>query len=172
MEPVEIKILKYTFRFRHLSWREEVAIKFGKNADRVRVVLAHALTEVSGLKIGSVAEATKVLNAVPGSVIQRMLILYKGSLPIPRRFSTTDLYRAPNTVTVAKRLEEVEQTRDKIMDKVEAEMRQKFGNQEIEETLEAERLMMKNSKMRGATRATDERVFGETPPPGKKKNAN
>jgi hypothetical protein len=165
MEPVEIKLLKYTFRFRHLSWREETAIKFDKGADRSKVILAHALTEVSGLKVNSPAEATKVLNAIPRSVTDRVMILYRGVLPMPRRFSTTGLYKAPAAGIVAKRFEQVEQQREEVMDRVEVEMRQKFGDKEVAEAIELERQMLRNSKARGATPATpDEKLFGTTPP--------
>ena len=101
MEPVEIKILQYTFRFRQLSWREETAIKFDKDVDRARLVLAHALVEVSGLKVNTVAEAEKVLGVIPKTVITRMITLWRGSYPVPRRFGTTGLYKAPGTGSVA-----------------------------------------------------------------------
>ena len=185
MEPVEIKILKYTFRFRELSWREETSIKFEPGEDRMRTVLAHAMTEVSGLKVNSPEEAKKVLNAIPATVIQRMVILWRGHYPAPRRFSTTGLYQAPATEVVARRMKEVEAQREQVMDKVETEMRQKFGDKEVQEALELERLMLKNSKMRGATRASEdiapeeldrrinekrEKLFGQTPPrPGTKR---
>lgn len=165
MEPVEINILQYTFRFRQLTWREEAAIKFAKNDDRARVVLAHALVEVSGLKVDSVVAAEKVLRPIPKTVIHRMIIMWRGSYPVPRRFGTTGLYRAPGTGVVAARLKQVEEQREEVMDKVEAEMREKFGDREINEALEAERTMLRNSKMRGATRATpDAAQFGATPP--------
>jgi hypothetical protein len=165
MEPVEIKILQYTFHFRQLSWREEAAIKFAKGADRARVVLANALVDVSGLPVNTVAEADKVLKPLPATIIQRMIILWRGSYPVPRRFGTTGLYRAPGTGVVAARLKQVEEQREEIMDKVELEMREKFGDREINEALEAERTMLRNSKMRGATRATpDAAAFGATPP--------
>ena len=173
MEPVEIKVLQYVFHFRQLSWREEAAIKFGKDDDRARVVLAHALVDVSGLKVDSVAAAEKVLRAIPKTVIQRMIVLWKGSYPMPRRFGTTGLYKAPGTGVVAARLKQVEEQREQVMDKVEAEMREKFGNQEINEALEAERQMLRNSKMRGATRATpDAAQFGATPPTKGKPDAD
>lgn len=171
METYEVKILKYSFRFRQLSWREETSIQFEKNKNRVRTLLAHALTEVSGLKVESVADAKKVLMAVPGSVLQRVFILYRGTLPMPRRFATTGLYKAPGTNKLAERLKQVEDKREKIMDKVEAEMEAKFGRRELQETLETERQMLKNSKMRGATPATpDADKFGVTPP--RKRNAD
>jgi hypothetical protein len=172
MDTVEVKILQYTFHFHQLTWREEAAIKVLSGDDRLRTILSHAMTEVSGLKVDS-KEAMRVLRAIPGTVIQRIFVVYKGSQPMPRRFSTTGLYKAPEPGNLLQRIAEVEKRREDIMDKVEREMEQKFGRQEIEETLANERLMLKNSKMRGATKATpDENRFGATPPPGGKKSAN
>lgn len=166
MEPVEIKILSYVFRFRQLSWREEASIRPDREEDRLRAVLSRAMTEVSGLSVSSPEDAMKVLRAVPASVVQRMFVVYKGSLPMPRRFATTGLYRAPAPGNFVKRVEEVEQRREETMDRVERELEAKFGRREILETLEAERRMAKNSKLRGATKATpDEGALGATPPP-------
>lgn len=165
METVEVKILNYTLHFRQLSWREETSVKFNKGENRLRTILSHALTEVSGLKVASPADAMKVLRVLPEAVVQRVFILYKGSTSPPRRFATVGLYRAPEPGKLVKRMAEVEEQRDQIMDRVEREMEQKFGKQEIMETLEAERQMMKNSKMRGATRATEDRGgLGDKPP--------
>ncbi len=163
METVEVKILKYAFQFRQLSWREEAAIRLSKGDNRFRAILSHALVEVSGLKVGSPEDAMKVLKAIPSSVLQRVFVIYKGSLPNPRQFATTGLYKAPEPGKLVKRLAEVEQQRDQIMDRVEREMEQKFGKQEIHEQLELERQMAKNSKMRGATKATDESKTGTMP---------
>jgi hypothetical protein len=174
MEIVEVKILQYTFRFRQMSWRDEGAIRFEKGGNRLRTILSHALVEVSGLKVGSPQDALKVLRPLPDAVIQRCFILYKGSFPMPRRFSTMGLYKASEPGKFVARIAEVEEQRDKIMDRVEQELESKFGKQELTEQLELERQMAKNSKLRGATRATpDEDKFGATPPPGgRKKNAN
>ena len=169
MNTIEVKILQYTFHFRRLTWREEAVIKFDKPENRLRTMLAHSMTDVSGLKVATVEEALKVLQAIPATVIQRMWVIYKGSLPMPRRFSTVGLYKAPSPGNFVKRIEEVEKKRDEIMDRVEAEMEQKFGARELAEAREVERQMLRNSKMRGATRATpDEKMFGATPPTSKK----
>jgi len=165
MDTVEVKILQYTFYFRQMAWREEGTIKFKKGEDRLRLILSHALTEVSGLKVETQEEALRVLRAIPSSVIQRVFILYKGHFDIPQRYSTMGLYKAPEPGKLIKRLAEVEEQRDRIMDKVEQEMEQKFGKQELYETMELERQMLKNSKARGATRATDDRgPLGDRPP--------
>lgn len=169
MDTVEVKILQYTFHFRQLTWREEAVIKFDKPENRLRVLLSHAMTDVSGLKVSTPEEAMKVLRAIPATVIQRMWVIFKGSLPMPRRFSTVGLYKAPSPGNFVKRIEQVEKKRDEIMDRVELEMEQKFGARELAEAREVERQMLKNSKMRGATRATpDDQRFGTTPPQVKK----
>jgi hypothetical protein len=158
MEIVEVKILKYVFRFRQLSWRDESAIRFEKGDNRLRAILSHALAEVSGLKIGSREDAMKVLRPLPDTIIQRVFVLYKGSFPMPRRFSTMGLYKASEPGKLVKRIAEVEEQRDRIMDRVEQELEAKFGKQELQEQLELERQMARNSKLRGATKATPDEV--------------
>jgi hypothetical protein len=178
METVEVKLLKYTLRFRQLSWREELSLKFPEKEDRRCTLLAHALADVSGLKVTSPEDALKVMKTLPESVIHRVFIVYRGSFPPPRIFTTTGLFKAPEPNHVSRLFEEEEEKRDQTMDKVEEEMRQKFGSKELEETKEVERQMLRNSKMRGLTKATpDENKFGATPPVGgvigsKKKNVN
>jgi len=164
MITVEVKILQYTFHFRELSWREEGSLKFPKGEDRLRLILSHAMTQVSGLAVATREEAMKVLLAIPSAVIQRMFVIYKGNLPNPRRFATTGLYKAPEPGNLIKVIAEVEQRRDDIMDKVEREMEQKFGRKEIEETLAQERQMLKNSKMRGVSKPSTDERFGIQPP--------
>jgi hypothetical protein len=163
MDTVEVKILKYRFLFRQLTWREEFALKFPKDVDRRAVLLAHALDEVSGLKVTDVNEAMKVMKALPPTIVSRVFIVYRGSLPIPRIYTTTGLFKAPEPNAVARVFEQEEEARDKIMDKVEAEMESKFGRKELAEAREVERQMMRNSKLRGATKPTP-----EPPLPGKK----
>ncbi len=158
MKSIEIKLLKYAFRFRQLTWREEFGIKYDPRKDRLRTILARALEDVSGLKVASLREAEKVMEAIPQSVVNRVFILYKGGTPEPRMFSTTGLYKAPEPSKFSKRYEEVEEKRERVMDKVEAELEQKFGRKELDETLEVERLMAKNSKLRGATRPSPDKV--------------
>jgi hypothetical protein len=159
MDTVEIKLLKYAFIFRQLTWRDEFKVKYDPKKDRFRSHLAAALVEVSGLKVNTAEEAMKVLDAMPQSVINRVFVLYKGGLPEPRIFSTVGLYKAPEPSRFVKKFEEVEEQRERVMDKIESEMEQKFGSKELEEAREVERLMAKNSKLRGVTKATPD-VFG------------
>jgi hypothetical protein len=170
MDTVKVKLLNYDFRFRDLRWRQEFDIKYDEKKDRLRTVLAHALDEVSGIKVGSPAEAERVLDAIPSAVLYRIFVVYKGSLPEPRTFKTLGLYRAPEPSKLIQRIQEAEVERDHIMDRVEREMEAKFGRRELQEAREIERLMLKNSKGRGLTPAspddeTDQSAAPTTPPP-------
>jgi hypothetical protein len=157
MEPIEVKLLKYVFRFKSLNWRDEFTLKFDPKKDRMRTILANALVEVSGLKINTVEDAWKVIAPLPDPIVSRVFVIYKGSLPEPRVFTTLGLYKAPEPSHFVRRIEKAEEEREQVMDRVEQEMASKFGRKEIEEALAVEREMAKNSKLRGATKSSPEK---------------
>jgi hypothetical protein len=154
MEIVEVKLLQYTFRFRKLSWREEFGIKFDPKEDRIRTILAFALTDISGFKINTVDEARSVLAAIPPSITERVYIIWQGSMPNARMFSTMGLWKAPEAARYQQRVKLIEEEREEIMDRAEAEMEKKFGVKELREARARERLMVEKSKGRGLTKAT------------------
>jgi hypothetical protein len=152
---VEVKVLKYKFRFRPIHWREDFSIKSDPKVDRRRQVLAHALVEVSGLKVNNIAEATKVLAAIPISIIDRIFTIYKGSQPAPRVFKTLGLYQAPEPMRFSRRVEkEIRDGETETFRRAEELLETKYGKQELQETRELERAILRGSKLRGATRAT------------------
>jgi hypothetical protein len=157
MNTVEVKLLKYTYHFKPLTWREEFTMKFDPKKDRLRTELAYALVEVSGLKITSLEDAWKVISPIPDPIINRVYMIYKGGLPEPRVFTTLGLYKAPEPSRFIKRIEQADVEREQVMDRVEQEMERKFGRKELEETLAVEREMAKNSKLRGVTKASEAR---------------
>jgi len=156
MDTVEVKLLQYTFRFRRLSWREEFAIEFDNKENRLKTILAYALTDISGLKINTVDEARRVLATMPPSIIDRVFVIWQGSMPTARIFSTMGLWKAPEAAKYAKRVKLIEEEREQIMDRVESEMEKKFGKKELEEARANERRMMEKGKGRGLTKATPE----------------
>jgi hypothetical protein len=83
---VEIPLNKFVYRFRRLSWREELRLKFKPKDDQRRVVLALALHDVSGLVL-SPSEATKALQAIPEAVLWRIWVLYRADLPAERYYT-------------------------------------------------------------------------------------
>jgi hypothetical protein len=157
METFEVKLLQYSFRFRQLSWREELGMLFPEKVDRRRTLLAHALSEISGLKVNTTEEGMKVMDALPISVVHRVFILYRAAQPEPRVFTTTGLYRADEPNAFHARIARAEEDSEKIMDRVEQEMAQKFGRKELEEQVELEREMLRNSKGIGLTKASADR---------------
>ena len=139
---VDINLLSYRFRFKRLFWREEIGISSEKGRDPVRSVLAHALAEVSGLIPVSVMEAQRVIDAIPEAIVTRVWKVYRGSMPPARRFSTADLYRAPEpSAYIGKVMEDEEETLD-VHDRAVREMEGKFGKQEVAEEAELSRKVM------------------------------
>ena len=161
MDTVEVKILRYSFRFRPLAWREEYGLKFEPGKDRLRTFLAAALVEVSGVAVGSAEDAWRVVDALPDTIVRRTFVVYKGSLPPPRTFQTLGLYRAPEPSRLAARMERAEEETERAMDKVEQEMERRFGRRELEEARAVEREMIRRSGLRGVTPATPDLPGGK-----------
>ena len=143
---VDVKLANYQYRFKRLRWREEFAIVFPPNKDPYRVVLANALVEVSGLKIKSLEEAFKVLDAVPSAIVERIFKIYKGSLPASRRFVTAGLYKAPLPSQYIRHQVESEEEVGKQADKVVQQMESKFGKKELDEAREIDRQILTGAK--------------------------
>jgi hypothetical protein len=163
---VEVRVLKYQFRFKPIYWREELGIKPDPTLDRRRQILAHALVQISGLKINNITEATRVFVAIPLSIIDRIFTVYKGSLPAPRIFKTMGLYKAPEPLKYARRVErEIRDQEEEAFHRAEELLESKYGKEELRETRELEMAILKGSKLRGATRAThdpsDEEINGK-----------
>jgi hypothetical protein len=156
---VEVKVLKYQFRFRAIHWREEFGIKPDPKLDRRKQLLAHALVEIiksgKALKINNLDEALKVLTAIPISIIDRVFTVYRGSLPSPHIFKTMGLYKAPEPIKYSRRIEqEARSQEDDAFRRAEELLESKYGREELRETRELEMAILKGSKLRGATRAT------------------
>jgi len=151
MDTIDIKLAHYSFRFKPLTWREEFTIKFEKNRDRLRTILAASLVEVSGLPIKNCDDGYRVMEAIPSTIIERILLIFKGQSPTPRIFHTVGLYQAPEPNKFRKTLDEAEAQRDEIGDRLEREMINKFGAQEVREARELDRRILEGSKLRGGT---------------------
>jgi hypothetical protein len=106
MDYVEIQLLKYKFHFRQLKWREEFLLKFPEKKDPVLVILAHALVEISGLKVTTIEEAQRIIDTLPYAIVTRVFKLYRGSRPLTRKFFSAGVYKAPPISTFARRVEE------------------------------------------------------------------
>jgi hypothetical protein len=160
-EQVEVKLLQYTFRFKRMRWREEFAIKLTPNKNPQRILLAHALLEVSGLKPASVDEALQVMEAVPMAIVERVFRIWKGSFPASRKFTTSRLYKAPEPAAHQKRLAMEGSAEDAAHDQSMRQFERQFGAKELAETRETEQKILqaarrKEGGYRGAIPATAE----------------
>lgn len=162
LEQVEVKLLNYTFRFKRVRWQEQAAIHFDKKKDPQRVLLAHALLEVSGIKPKDAAEAIRVMDAIPAAIINRVFKLWRGSFPPARRFTTSRLYRAPEPSQYSTHIQMDEEEEDVEHDKVVSSMESKFGLQEVAETRDLNHRILSAARRReggyrGAVPATEEK---------------
>lgn len=147
---VEVKLLNYTFRFKKLTWREEFTIKFPVGKDQKRVYLAHALVEISGSKLTSFAEATRVVDSLPTAISSRVFRIYKGQFPPNRRFATASLFKAPEPNKYNVILEKDEEDRDKLADQARIRLESQFGRKELDQAAEIDRKILGASGLRGA----------------------
>ena len=154
---VEVSLLHYRFRFRRLDWKEEAAVGLDKSP--LRALLSLALREVSGLAPSSLGEARRVIDAIPEAIAVRVWKVYRGSLPPSRRFSTSNLYQAPEPAAYAERIVEEEPLEDRAHDRAVREMESRFGRQEVAEEAELSRRILESARKEGVriARATPER---------------
>src|SRR5208282_5237265 len=101
--------------FKRLRWKDEFALQVGGRDGR-RVVLAAALLEVSGLKVGGFDEAYRVFEALSEPILHRVFLIYKGKQPDTRRFTTRNLYRAPEPAAYGTLIAEAEEATEKKSD--------------------------------------------------------
>ena len=133
-----------------MTWHEEFRIEFPKG-DQTRLYLAHALVEISGLKV-DLKEAKRVMNALPLAIARRIFRIYKGQLAANRSFVTANLYRAPEPAKYMMKLEEDEVQEDDMVQKAQDRLRQQFSKEELNDAAEVDRMILNASKMKGAVK--------------------
>src|SRR5208337_2035019 len=102
-----------------------------KGKDQTRVYLANALVEVSGLPIKSLAEAVKLIDALPHAIATRVFRIYKGQCPPNHHFSTAALFKAPEPAKYAVLVEKNEDDLDDMADRARASLEARFGRKEV-----------------------------------------
>jgi len=149
MDYVEIKLNSFLYRFRRLTWTEQATLKFPPKEDQRLILMAHAMTDVSGFTIASVADALTILKRIPAPIQWRLWVIYQGKLPPERYYSCGGLYEAPEPVVHIKRMfEEGDRTKDEdeILD---AQLAQRFGAEELREARELESRMAAQAQQVG-----------------------
>ena len=159
METVEVRLLHYIFSFKGMKWREHAAIKFEKGKDPQRILLAHALLEVAGIKPKNTAESMRVMEAVPAAIVERVFKIWRAAFPPARKFTTSKLYYAPEPSQYDKKIAREEDEETVVHNRTMREMESKFGLQEVAETKNLERQILaaaqrKDGGFHGAVVAT------------------
>jgi hypothetical protein len=154
---VEVQLNRYKYRFRKLTYSEEFGLELQPGDDARKVILAAAMTEVSGLPISSRDHALSILTVIPKPVLDRVWVLYKSGIPEDRFFTTKGLYRSPDTHQLSQIQAKSEEARSEVVDRAVSQMEAKFGRKEVQETLDIERRLFEDARRRGVvTKATSE----------------
>jgi hypothetical protein len=162
IEQVEVKLLNYTFKFKRMRWREHAAIKFEKGKDPQRILLAHALLEVAGIKPKIFDESLRVMGAVPAAIVDRVFKIWRSSFPPARKFTTSKLYCAPEPLQYDRKIDIEGDEEDATHDRTMRELESKFGPKEVAETRSLEQQILaaaqrKEGGFRGAIPATEDK---------------
>ena len=91
---IELPLVGHHFRFRRLTWVDEVQFS-QKHPGATRVdYVAYAMAQIDD-KVVTFDQAQTVLLRMPRPVRDRVLVFYMGSLPTRRVFDTEIPYAAP-----------------------------------------------------------------------------
>jgi hypothetical protein len=108
---VEVPLNSFRYHFRRLTWQEEFKIPFSASEDQRKTILAHTLSDVSGLKISTADDARKNPGPSPTSLVlenlggisrksaRRPVFHHEGALPRigrPTRSGPSPKMRPPN----------------------------------------------------------------------------
>ena len=156
---VNVELLHYKFRFKKLTWREEMAIHVDKDKDPLRDILSYALVQVSGLLPVSIEESKKVIAAIPEPIMTRVWKVYRGLLPPAKKFSTIDLYQAPKPSAFMGKVMEDDNKEESTHDKMVREMEARFGKAEVADEAELSRRLLEQARK-------ERRIFEKATPDG------
>ena len=140
MHLVEIPLNTSVYRFRRLPWTEEARIVVPPGEDARKVLLTHALHDISGLPVDSLEDARKVIAKIPSTLRWRVWVLYRGNLPSERYYTSRGLFEAPDHMACDKRL--IDEGMDSEETHADAQMVRKFGPEEVRETHALEQRML------------------------------
>lgn len=149
-ELVEIPLNSFRFRFRRLSWQDEYRISFPPGEDQRKILLSHALVNISGLSVTSVEDARKVLDQVPPALFWRIWVLYSGNLPANGYYQTTGVYTAPDQRARQKRVYEDEEPVETVADTATRRMEHTLGPKESREARSIEAEIVAAAKRAGS----------------------
>jgi hypothetical protein len=149
MALVEIPLNSFRYRFRRLTWREEIRIPFTPAEDHRKTLLIHALSDISGMPVESQDDARKILNQLPEKILSKIWVLYRGNGPEERYYTSRGLYDAPDQKVFVQRVQEQNEAVGRVADRATEQMERRFGAKELAEAREVESRMVEAVKKQG-----------------------
>jgi hypothetical protein len=145
---IEVPLNSYRYHFRRLTWLEETRLSFSKIDDQRKVILAHAMVDISGMPV-TPEEAMQVLKHIPDALFWRIWIVYRGNLPQERYYTSGGLYEAPDPMAYQQRIYDDGEAVEAVVDAATAKLESKFGKTGVEEAEDISRQMFRQAERAG-----------------------
>ena len=149
--PIELTLAGHTFRFKRLTWRDEVRFSLKHPEATRKSYTAMAMTTVDGIP-ATYEQSLTILEALPRPICDRVIIYYMGSLPPRRKFDTEIPYSAPEASYYTQRVEEDEEAS---LSTEEETLNRTFGEDEVAEAKDLAMRMAKGTHFAGVSRVTE-----------------
>ena len=160
--PITIEIAGHRFDFRRLTWRDEMRFHAMHQKHERLSQLSFAMVSVDSRPL-RMQDAHRLVQSLPRPVRERLVILYRGSLP-SNRLPEADLPKAapePRVIqaTINEETEDAEQTDEDFLER-------KFGRDEVRAATAQAQAIAQASNLQGAVKALpDDCITDEEEPP-------
>ena len=153
-QTIPVTIAGHVFLFRRLTWRDDLRFQALRAKEPKLSLLSYALVSVDQRPVGSLAVAQKLVMKYPKPVRERLVILYRGSLPDNRLLEATLPELAPEPKAAQALIEEDEENAEQA---AEEYLNRRFGSDEANEANEQALAIARAAGMTGATPALPDR---------------
>jgi hypothetical protein len=126
-ETISVTIAGHVFTFRRLTWRDDLRFQALRSKDPKLSLLAYAMVSVDERPVGSLATGQKLVMKYPKPVRERLVILYKGSLPDNRLLDAALPELAPEPKVAQAVIDQDEESTEQ---KAEDYLNRRFGADE------------------------------------------
>lgn len=125
---MSIKIGPRTYKFRRLTWVDELRLHEAVTADPGMSQLAFALVAVDDKEVRA-ADAKRIVGSIPRPVRERLTLLYLGQLPPNRMIEVKIPAPAPEPRVIQAAIDEEEGEADRVAEDL---LERRFGRDEVE----------------------------------------
>ena len=156
-ETIPVTIAGHVFLFRRLTWRDDLRFQALRSKDPKLSLLAYALAQVDNHLVGSLEVAQRLVMKYPKPVRERLVILYRGSLPDNRLLEASLPELAPEPKAMQVIIEEDEESAEQAGEEY---LNRRFGFEEAKAANQQALEIAQASGLKGATTALPDRPAG------------